>query len=608
MNPYRRGELPLYARYALSNGQALSAFRKVISAALGRGRTVYPLALPALLSEPALPEIDFRVFSGLRKLTKASPDVPSSWEIPLAGRKIKISSPLKWDVSFGDPEDAYALHRFGWVLPCLMENGSSALAAFFARLVPDWIARVAPESHPLAWETYNTAERIVNWIYLWTFLRDAGEPMPSESLVKQSLHRQSVHVAKHLEYFGNGPEDRTNNHLLNDGRALYLAGAFLRLPDLRETGRKILLAEWSRSFTPNGFLREGSSHYHLLVLSRILEVLNAARNVDDESLVEELESFAGRLLSAARLFGDQPGAPFPLIGDASPDFTPDWLHDILFWNETAFAGGGWLGLWPQRKKLPVPEPGGNGFRDFLGDGWCRFDGNGYRAFWHVQPEGKIPNYSHAHHDTGAFELHLNDQALFVDGGRASYKPDAIGLYGRSARSHNACVVDGREPFVSDWLNGSRTLLGAYKKVVVESSIRDGGCLVVRHDGFARIPGVGTYERKFRPLERGVMIEDQLEGSGHHRVDTYFHFAPQAEVRLEKDAVHVRLPGREEKITLQCETGSAAEIRTFRGERRVDGAPLGWFSPRYGEIVPSCTVRFRQRSALPLKNRFIARWS
>lgn len=598
-------------RSTLLKGQFIRAALRFISVSNtpvpAVGGIPYPSPLPAILSEATLPDPDMRVFSGLKKINAAPRPAAVSQEISLAGRKVPLGLPQDWTLSFDDPEDAYALHRFGWVLPAIAENNTAA-ALFFAKLVPDWIYRVTPESHPFAWQTYNTAERIVHWIYLWKFLVDAGIEIPSESLVKQSLHRQASHVAGHLEYFGDEADDRTNNHLLNDGRALYMAGMFLRVPSLQEAGRKILLKECDRSITPNGFLREGSSHYHLLVLSRMLEVWMAAENAGDRDFSVKLKPLTGQLLFAARFFRDRPDTPLPLIGDVSPDFTPGWLRDIVFWNAAA-EGSGWLGLWPTREKLAVPEAKGKGFQNFLDDGWCRFDGDDCRVFWHVQPNGRIPNYSHAHHDTGSFEWHLHNIPVFVDTGRANYTADAFGLYGRSARSHNACLVDGREPFVSDWLNGGRALLNSYKKARVESELgADGTSFSVRHDGFSRLSGVGMFERLFQIGEKEMAIVDRFEGKGRRRVDTYFHVAPGMDVRLDNGVVRLALPGRSERVTLSLESDSPSDVGVFRGEKDLEGAPLGWCSPQYGEILPAATIRFRQNAGFPLANRFIVRWS
>jgi hypothetical protein len=103
----------------------------------------------------------------------------------------------------------------------------------------------------------------------------------------------------------------------------------------------------------------------------------------------------------------------------------------------------------------------------------------------------------------------------------------------------------------------------------------------------------------------IVIEDRFEGSGKHQVDTFFHLAPGADVRLENGKALIGAAGR--TIVLECAANAAPEIQVFRGEENVDGAPIGWHSPRYGSLVPTNTVRFRQSVEFPLSNRFSVRW-
>ena len=76
------------------------------------------------------------------------------------------------------------------------------------------------------------------------------------------LSHHGAAIFSHLEYF---IENNTGNHLANNGRGLFLGGLELSLDQWADVGGRILIEEGRRIFTSNGLLREGSSHYHLLV-------------------------------------------------------------------------------------------------------------------------------------------------------------------------------------------------------------------------------------------------------------------------------------------------------------------------------------------------------
>ena len=55
--------------------------------------------------------------------------------------------------------------------------------------------------------------------------------------------------------------------------------ALLGIDEWADTGADILLAEGRRLFGPSGMLREGSSHYHVLVTKWFVECWLAAVNL-----------------------------------------------------------------------------------------------------------------------------------------------------------------------------------------------------------------------------------------------------------------------------------------------------------------------------------------
>ena len=79
-------------------------------------------------------------------------------------------------------------------------------------------------------------------------------------------------------------------------------------------------------FTSSGFLREGSSHYHLLLTRAFLEVLWAGRTVGDDEIWKHLREPAAAMARAAGFL--QRRDKLSLVGDVSPDFIPEFHKGV----------------------------------------------------------------------------------------------------------------------------------------------------------------------------------------------------------------------------------------------------------------------------------------
>ncbi|MHA1597178.1 MAG: heparinase II/III domain-containing protein, partial [Alphaproteobacteria bacterium] len=368
--------------------------RWLIGRALGRWpaepafRAHCPPYLDGLL--PLAPE--FAVCS-LRSLEAKTPSQPLT--LQLAGEDITIS-PAEAGVTlrrdFDDVETWLSLHRFAWITP-------ATDPAWVDVIWRAWLEQFSTPSNEMPWHPYTAGERAVN------ILRFAGvHGLPGDrdaSLAVLAAHAPAI--AARLEYFG---DHHTSNHLANNGRALYTLGATLGMDKAMGMGLGILRAEAGRLFTASGMLREGSSHYHLLVL-RLYEGLG----LDEFS---DTVRKARRAASALLL----PGG-LPLVGDISPDIAPD---DVLATLDLK-AGG-----------------------DLDGDGWLRVDVGDWSGLWHASPEGFSHMPGHGHQDSGSFELHYGDEAVIVDAGRGAYGETGDAARYRSAAMHNGLRVDGDDPY------------------------------------------------------------------------------------------------------------------------------------------------------------------
>ena len=409
------------------------------------------------------------------ELGGASPAAPL--ELTLPGQAVRLE-PRGLAVAFrplyADPETRLAMHRFAW-LPLA---GEDADPAWVQALWSAWRGAYGNPSSDWPWHPYTAAERAVN---ILTYGRRHGLPAPvDDTLAVLAAHGPAI--AARLEYRG---DHHTANHLCNNGRGLYLLGLALGLEEYADLGLRILLAEAERLFLPSGVMREGSSHYHLLVTTaRALAVV--------PHLV-------------------LPGG-MPLVGDISPDGPPRYVMGL------ATGAGGWVdSLNPEARAALA------GLRDSVApvaaaelaaDGWLRADIGPWAGLWHAAPEGWSPMPGHGHQDVGGFEVHYGGEQVLIDPGRGAYGEWGKAAFYRSARAHNTITIDGADPYPTNkpyYDDAFRRRIGGPPPTLA----RDGDEVVLRHQGFARLSGVGETVRHWRFSEKAMSVIDTVEGSGQH---------------------------------------------------------------------------------------------
>jgi uncharacterized heparinase superfamily protein len=497
-----------------------------------------------------------------------------SQTIDLATRAWGLVDGPPWSGSFEDPEDGYAAHRFGWSLPLLLTAGG---AGQVAQLVSAWLAAHPREDGAPGWDSYSVAERIANWMHLVAALTATGGEV---GWLRKAIAEHAFWLRDHLELRG----EATNNHLINDARALYLAGVLFGDIGLAARAREVLLFATPRMFV-RGFLRESSTHYHRLLCRSYVDLLRAARAARDHGFAESVAGSLDTIAAALEFF--EAGPVFPLIGDISPDSAPG-CHESV--SELAR-------LTLSRQSRPAAAS------DAAAAGYYRLQRGLWSLTAHVNPLGYVPPWSHGHADIGAFAADWRGRPLLVDSGRATYQPSPIGSYGRSVRSHNGISIDGYEPCVAHGLNGFVPLLQPdyYTRPPRVNCDEGTGVLRIEHFGFTRVADGLTVVRAISVSAAEVVITDRVGGHGTRRLETFFHFHPSVRVTVDSPLT-ARIEPPEGALLLQGPEGSS--LGHHRG--RMTPHPAGWYAGQYGSLEACSTVVFTARPALPLDQRFVLR--
>ena len=486
--------------------------------------------------------------SKFAELFSAAPKSPIT--LHLAGHTVILNPGEERELfkrSFGDIETLLSLHRFSWLPPIANEVDPAWVNALWTA----WAGTCGMIDESWSWHPYTVSERAIN---ICNYADHHGLPAP-KAISAQMLADHGQAIAQNLEYFG---EHNTSNHLANNGRGLFLIGLSLNMPNCADLGARILDEEAKRIFTSSGILREGSSHYHLLLARNYRLSLDVARKY--------AHPVASRLLEIVRSvysplpYLNLPGG-MPLIGDISPDIPPSALSGEFEADIDA-------------------EP--TDAHELIADGWLRADFGPWAGLWHVAPGGWSHMPGHGHQDCGSFELHYYDTPIFIDPGRGTYgESDAAALY-RSGGVHNSLTIDGCDPYPPNkpyFSDDFRLRNGGPPPEL--KPIADGVSLTF--SGYSRLNSVGLVSRLWSFDGEIMKISESVDGSRRRTITRTF--CTELSVQNNGDSL------------ILTENGMKFRLKIDRAEGRIEiERATRWIA--YGKGRSATFIRVETKCALP----------
>ncbi|MDC1174968.1 hypothetical protein OAT67_06220 [Bacteriovoracaceae bacterium] len=328
-----------------------------------------------------------------------------------------------------DAEDREAFFRLSFILHSIEKN--NGYSNIEKKIVLDWAKTKinTRDSH----YSYTIAERISNiGIFLSRSQLLSSLELENKNTLLKKILEDVEHLINNLEYFG---EDLTSNHLGNNGRGILWASLILRNDFLLKIGKKILRKEFDRIVQNEGIIREGSSHYQKLICRNYLEACWILSSTNDESK-NDFFQMSEKLLKGSSFLTLQ--GRDPLVGDISPDFSPEWFMGIV--NKEVHTG--WVSHFDFQ--LPHSDQQFEGFSKM--DDFIRIDEYDFSILVHMN-KGGMPNLpGHSHCDSSSPVIVFRGEELLIDLGRKNYKPESNDYI--TSTFHNMLKIDSQEQEVS----------------------------------------------------------------------------------------------------------------------------------------------------------------
>lgn len=416
--------------------------------------------------------------------------------------------------SGGDDEIEMSLHRWYWLL---YDQKDLTLLSLEQKvdLISEWIHQNPYNEGSSAWQSYTISERLSSFI-ISTLLNNSfiivRHVVENNSLLLDHVIKCANHLKRNLEYY---PDGNTFNHVTNNIKGLLITAVILKDTELCNDLLNLLEEELEIIFDDDGFLREGSSHYQLIVVRWLCELkyILIKSEISHVKISEKVHYIIDKAFQRVGFFlvidKKTKKVSIPLIGDISPDFDPQWLTEYFSPDTINHYGRSiiqFLGI-----ELETSYELTQIYEDYsrvVFMNWLIF-------VRHSKPSLFFP--SHAHEDAGSFLLYFEGHQVIIDPGRVNYNRPHQEDYYCSSACHNGPIVNGLAGIQSGiyaYLPLHYISVNAIKKSVHQGI--DETNFIIECESLKRLNGVNgsRFSRKFILKLEGVTIIDDIDAFGN----------------------------------------------------------------------------------------------
>ena len=529
-------------------------------------------------------------------------------------------SGLRWELKYAFDYDVQALGqpsdvRIVWELSRLhfltdlgkayRWSNDEKYVRKFVELVCDWDEK-NPYEFSVNWTCpMDVAIRAVNII--WGLMLVLPSPSLGEEFLARVLRmlvQHGHHIRQNLEY-----ADVRNNHYLSDLVGLIYLGLFLPESELAAGWLKFAVphfeAEISHEVYADGVNHEGTIPYHRLVVelfistATFLKLNSIAMGKEFKDRLERSLEFVHAYVKpdgSCPMFGDADDGRLHVLGTQSINDHRHLLASgaVLFDRSDFKARAG--RLWEEAAWLMTPE-GVARFQQLpLSSPLERSASFSVGGFYFLKSAetyvcidcgdvGMRGRGGHGHCDILSFEACFNGENVVVDRGCNQYTASrAARRETLVARSHNTILIDD-EDYARVLDIGLAQVQNTPGKVLEWHVSESGTVFVGEHYGYAHKQIV--HRRRIELSgPGGMLLTDELTGSGEHAITARFYLAVGCAARVE-DA----------RCVIETSQGNSVTIT-------VDEAAGAWaiqestVFPTYGKEEPACLLEWSANLQLP----------
>ena len=425
-------------------------------------------------------------------------------------------------------------------------------------LCREWVA-ANRRGEGVGWHPYPTSLRLVNWCR-------AG--LPASDLL-ESLYRQAAYLYRTVETHVYG------NHLLENARALVLAGCYLQGQGEADRwvrrGLALYRDEIEEQILPDGVHFERSPMYHALMLEGLLDVISV---LPDDQSDQQLLRKTARDMTEVLAAVTHPDGTLALFNDSTHEIAPSPARLLQYSREV-------LGSTPT-SQAAFPDAGY--YVAQADDLWMMIDGG---------PAGPEYLMAHAHADLFSYELSLFGGRFVVDSGVYEYAAGPMRQYVRGTAAHNTVQVDGLDQ-IECW-DSFRVARRDAPRDVEWTRTERGAAFNGEFDGYRGRVGDNIAHRRRIEVDkeaRCIHVRDTVTGSGVHRVESRIRLHPDVAASQDGDGFVLERNGNQCRI----------EIEGGRVERET-----GWYCPRFGVRNKNCCLLIRKKAPLPVQLSYQIRY-
>lgn len=493
------------------------------------------------------------------------------------------------------PWELSRCHHLLWLGEAYLLTADERYAKEVVEEIENWI-KENPLMYSVNWTcTMDVAIRAVNWLY------SVAMVLESDIVTESFIEKLYKNLYQHGWFIFNNFEKNipnSNNHLFSDYAGLVYLAILFQDTNRGRKWKKFVVPEFfeeiRRQILPSGVQYERSVSYHRLMTELVsypcymLRRIGHPIPVDIEYRVRSMYAFVATYTKAngcAPLIEDNDDGRFlPFL---HRDFRHhDYLLDPDSLEQRIIANGVEPFRYEKIRSKLFKDAGhaimrkGEAFLFVTNGGFSKYETS-------AKKQG-----THTHNDRLSFELAIGKDDIIVDPGSYVYTPEPEKCNEfHSTSKHNTVVVDGEE---QNELSKDNVFLQKKNSITTKFEMSSNEeC----YGEYETLKGAMKHRRVFQLKEDCLMVDDIISKRGSkHQAVLSFHLSPDVSANQTERGIEID----SSSFVISMSFGILKSPSQIMIENDT-------YSPSYGVIQPSRTIRFRFSFNETINIQTIIKW-